>query len=425
MEFVAQEDEFFPVIDNPGTSHDIGNDKSQVEDPLHQDKHYEVDPQGFTDIDAQNEEVPKQNGVVQKKKKEARKTPSFNQLHVSSPPKSASKARSTDTTPASAEKKVRKVGLPSESLSRTTKCRIADQEKLEIDRHKNDIRHAKIASHYTPSDSLMKTTQARVADIREWEASKERVNYDDDIWWELRRPAPLSTHHDVGSKLHEPTKAFKQSVRDKHEKKVETRAESPVKEHIKIDPTSPLLKGTFCSISNSWKVGPPVEAEHVPQLATQSSGPQVHSKVFEDTTATLQAKWKPKSPEPVPDTSSRTVKPPSDRLLAYNSAMRAAYKDKLCNTKPAEDPREKGWHLLTISREGIPPLKAVFADSASPPRAQRRSSSASRHQDLDGEVAESDRSASLSQSDSHEIPQGAAELSMASTSTATEVLPSN
>lgn len=260
----------------------------------------------------------------------------------------------------------RKVASPSESLTRTTKARVNDQQQLENRRRLKEQPKVKpsAGAGYQPSERLLKTTQARIADTKEWAASRERVNYDDDIWWELRRPPPHSAKLDnIHSKLLEPTQAFKQSVRRKKTESDRERAASPVKEvHTSaIDPNSPLLKTTRGMLNQAWGATRDPEAAPVLVLATAHSGPQVSSKVMEETVATLHAKWRPKEeeePQTSPSKDKHLVKAPSNRLLAFNASMRNGRRDKV--TKEQGDARERGWNLNNLAKDGIPPVEAVF-----------------------------------------------------------------
>lgn len=262
------------------------------------------------------------------------------------------------------------------------------------------------------SESLLKTTQARIADIREWEASKERVNYDDDIWWEARRPAPQSSlHFNVVSKLHVPTEAYKQSVRGKHKtegevikspegkakakageaaeveagekvegevaelrKSKEGRSSSPPPGITRIDPNSTLLRTTKAYINSTINSPPPPPSPHQPHLATAHSGPQVGSKIFSPTTSAIMHQWKGGKKEAAaasPPSPPRQVKPPSERLLQPNTALLASTRNKA--QKEEEDPREKGWNLHNIQKDTIPPLEKVFPSPPSSKSGVRRS----------------------------------------------------
>lgn len=288
-------------------------------------------------------------------------------LELSTPSKGSQRdSDGSHEPPRSAERTGRsKIYSPSDSLARTTKARICDQLMLENARKAKDPPKVKIPhAGYQPSERLLRTTQARIADTKEWEAAKDRVNYDDDIWWELRRPAPCAhVKAEVPSKLMEPTTAFKQSVRKKKDEAEKEKIVSPHKETATINPASPLLKMTRTSIGHSWKPEQQPPAEPAPSLVLlgAQTGPQVQSKVMEETVATIHSRWVPKTQEvqEVVAPATKYAKPPSERLLAYNASMRHQARDKA--VKDLGDPRERGWDVRNIGKETIPTLDEVFA----------------------------------------------------------------
>eukprot|EP01039_Chlorochromonas_danica_P001843 gene1843-2016_t len=370
------------LLENPPVeaedSHEVSHDGTTVEDPVdvQSNNHLDYNSNDTNHVNGEDHEhYDLSNGV--------------DHLEVSTPSKGSQRGSDgSQEPPRSAERTGRsKIYSPSDSLARSTKARICDQLMLENSRKAKDPPKVKIPpAGYQPSERLLRTTQARIADTKEWEAAKDRVNYDDDIWWELRRPAPCAhTKNEVSSKLMEPTTAFKQSIRKKKDEAEKEKIVSPHKETININPASPLLKTTRTSIGHSWKAEQPA-AEPAPSLVLlgAQSGPQVQSKVMEETVATIHSRWVPKSQEvqEVVAPATKFAKPPSERLLAYNAAMRHQARDKA--VKDLGDPRERGWDVRNIGRETIPTIDEVFAvpqrrNSRSP---TRRSLSQSQSQSI-------------------------------------------
>ncbi len=260
---------------------------------------------------------------------------------------------------------------PSESLMRTTQAR--ECEKAAWGTH---LEEKKIASspqpikrqdpNYVPGERLMKPTQSRIHERRQWEEYLKNKPYEDDIWWEKRKPAPVATaahKNAVSSRLTEPTVAALHGKREKHPIKKEDRSniESPSREHFtsvaKIDIHSPLLK-TTCAFNHQQvdKEGNllyPPEDNFVKtiNLEAKNSGPAAVSKLMYHTKSFEHSKWtannsgsdgEKKDVTSPRRASSANIKPPSARLLEFNTAMNAQRREKA--VKPEPDSREIGWN---------------------------------------------------------------------------------
>lgn len=267
-----------------------------------------------------------------------------------------------------------KIREPSASLMKTTAARVRDVQVLEDRKQKKDPNSSPQKKregedrNYQPSERLLRPTQSRIMDVREWEAHKERQKYEDDIWWEMRKPAETAkVNPNTPSKLHEPTASFAKQVRPKYEApKEETK--TPVKEvhrlPAKIDQDSPLLKKTTAAKVQSWKseVTPPEPPKPHLNLESKTTGPQnVQSKLSYDTASSKLNKWKtkeqqqaeqqkPASPGP---NQTKKVAHVSPRLLELNESLKMSVKSKV--VKNNSDPRESGWapihgkvHIPTI-----------------------------------------------------------------------------
>lgn len=246
--------------------------------------------------------------------------------------------------------------------------------------------------NYVLPEGLTKLTQSRLAERREWEEHLKNKDYEDDIWWEKRKPTPRAQKLDVPSKLKEPTIAVLNCKRAKHPLKSDDRqgVQSPSKEqgHLfpaKIDVTSPLLKTTTATkLGQVDKQGNPKNPPEPPvnkplEMATKGSGPQVGSKLWRETKSYEHSKWSNKPEEVTAPTPPKAVRPPSARLLEFNAAMNAQKRDKA--TKPEGDEREKGWDSWHI-KEHIPSLEnegdgnvSMSGSTTTPSRSKRGSTS--------------------------------------------------
>lgn len=234
-----------------------------------------------------------------------------------------------------------KVKEPSESLMRATAARVRDSQVLEDRKRdkegaKSPSRRKSLDAAPGPSERLLRPTQARIMDVKEWENHKERSKYEDDIWWELRKPSETAKPKpNTPSKLHEPTAAFSKQVRSKYDPATAAAIESPPKEvHVpaKIDDNSPLLKRTMATKVNTWKQTEVVVESPKPvlQLYSHQSGPHnVGSKLFYDTKASQLNKFKGKEEKEkelekktASPADAKKVKGVSPRLLELNQSLK-------------------------------------------------------------------------------------------------------
>jgi hypothetical protein len=254
-----------------------------------------------------------------------------------------------------------------------------------------------------PGEGLLKMTQSRIHERKQWEEYVKKIKpYEDDIWWEKRRPSgSVSPVHksQVKSRLTEPTVATVVSKHDKHpsarsDSGSPARLHSPARQHsahvVKVDENSHLLKSTNSSRHQQVvKEGnllhsPPPDHVVTVHLEGKSATPHVFtSKLFQPTESFQHSTWAavhPPRPLSPPrsivenDTNSPKGKtgrtqslsprrlsspstPPSDvnkanscskvstptsRLLVFNTAMLGKQREKL--VKPQPDPRELGWN---------------------------------------------------------------------------------
>lgn len=269
-----------------------------------------------------------------------------------------------------------KVKEPSESLMRATAARVRDSQVLE-DR-KREKETAKSPSRrksdngsasYTPSERLLRPTQARVMDVKEWEAHKERSKYEDDIWWELRKPNETAKPNpNTPSKLYENTAAFSKQIRNKYDPATAAVLASPPREvHIpaKIDDNSPLLKKTTAAKVQTWRQTEIVQESPKPvlKLVSNQSGPHhVESKLFYDTKASQLQKYKSKEEaekelekKTASPASGKKVKGVSPRLLELNESLKNSVRPKY--DKVEGDRRESGW--TTVRKTHIPTIEEM------------------------------------------------------------------
>jgi hypothetical protein len=276
---------------------------------------------------------------------------------------------------------------PSDNLMRPTAARVLEVQELEERRKKKEQPAAAISpkrtggeKDWTPSDRLLRPTQSRLQDAKEWEAHKERAPYDDDIWWDLRKPAELAkVNPNTPSKLHEPTASFAKSVRPKYEAppEVTPTKDLPPAHHQHVTPIesdSPLLKQTTATSLHSKRteIHPPEPPKHVPQLklVSQATGPQnVASKLSSDTISSKLHKYKTRdqaqqellAKQEQQHAGHKTASPAqtkkvtgvSSRLMELNESLKQSTRTKV--TKVVNDPREAGWakvhgktHIPTI-----------------------------------------------------------------------------
>jgi hypothetical protein len=302
--------------------------------------------------------------------------------------KSRPSTGNSNVTATTTDKPATKFKEVSESLMKPTAARVRDGEVLdERKRHKSpeknispsrrksvetvntDTPPSSASSNVGPSERLLRPTQSRISEQKEWQSHKERSKYEDDIWWELRKPAELAkVKPGTPSKLTEPTASFAKSVRPKYDAAAAKIEATPPKESVPhplpapINVDSPLLKKTYAATINSWKQN---EIKHevnkpVLDLPSQVTGPQhVSSKLSYDTKSSVLNKWKSKeqlekqkqssSPSAAASSSSsgaaatKKVKEPSSRLLELNESTRLSQRPKAA--KSTVDPRESGWHL--------------------------------------------------------------------------------
>lgn len=253
------------------------------------------------------------------------------------------------------------VAAPSQRLLRTTAARVRDQSILET-RKKDKVLEVtppkKKVDNYTPSSRLLTTTQCRVSDVKEWEAHKERAKYENDIWWEARKPgATAKQNPSTPSKLLATTTAYDSAKRAKHDPhKVDSPPAVP-SERVKINEKSPLLKPTTALHYNTWKVEPPKPEFPSLVLEAHSTGPAVQSKVNYETAAFQHAQWKNRQQKedeiqarPI-SPGGRKISEVSPRLLDLNKNLKAAARAKVL--KVDDDPRESGWRK-SFAKSQIP-----------------------------------------------------------------------
>jgi hypothetical protein len=274
------------------------------------------------------------------------------------------------------------VKTASNRLLKTTAARMNDQQILETrkkDRESEIISPKKKIDNYIPSPRLLATTQARVADVKEWEAHREKAKYEQDIWWEARKPAiGAKVDPSTPSKLFESTSAYDNSKRDKHITVKNDNPPSTPPEPVKINVKSPLLKPTVAVLYSAWKVDPPKQEQQNLVLESQVTGPSVQSKFNQDTAASQHARWKSKEQKEKEEIQTRPVSPPgrkvsevSPRLLDLNTNLKAAARSKARKTD--EDPRESGWKT-SYSKSDIPEVDlSVPPSRRSPIKAANRS----------------------------------------------------
>jgi hypothetical protein len=254
----------------------------------------------------------------------------------------------------------------SDRLLKPTASRVRDNQVLEEKKRQKDASppKRKIDNNYVPSDRLMKTTQSRIASVKEWETHKERSKYEDDIWWEMRKPAEAARiKPGTPSKLYDATTSYAQSTRVKYDKQ----PESPPKEIVipaKIDSESPLLKKTLATKASTWKPEIVVESPKPGKLVlpSQQTGPQhVESKLGCETKSSRLNKWRNKEEEtqqlaspPSAPSSAHKVKEVSPRLLELNESLKYSVRPKAA--RPAADPRELGWNTKCSFKPHIPTL---------------------------------------------------------------------
>lgn len=312
--------------------------------------------------------------------------------------------RSPYSSPYSCERRYSSAG-PSEALLRTTAARIYEREAWGAHLEEKRVLSSpmpikKPDPNYVPGERLLKTTQSRIHERRQWEEIVKNKQYEDDIWWEKRRPAPVVQHKKkVASRLNEPTVAALHGKRDKFQLKKETersRIESPPRDRYAnvapIDVHSPLLRSTTaCLRTQVDKEGnllhPPEDVRHEPVMPSKLSGPQVSSKLMQHTRSYESAKWVEKKPEEktLSPRLLATLKPPSARLLEFNTAMKAQSRDKA--TKKEADKREQGWnyyHHKDKIPEELPPFTPTLRWSGSGSGSPRRSHSLENGHMFDG-----------------------------------------
>jgi hypothetical protein len=266
----------------------------------------------------------------------------------------------------------------------------------------------------------MKPTQSRIHERRQWEEYLKNKPYEDDIWWEKRKPAPVAIpahKNSVQSRLTEPTVAALHGKREKHPVKKEdlSRVESPSREHVtsvaKIDIHSPLLKSTCAfnhqQVDREGNLLYPPEDNRVKtiQLEGKHSGPTVTSKLMQNTKSFEHSKWtssnashssggsdgerKDSSMSAIASprrSSLDKMKPPSARLLEFNTAMNAQRREKVIRPEP--DKREMGWNQFH-HKDKIPtqlpsfvPMHRSGSASGSPSTSPTRRSFSSNSQDF-------------------------------------------
>ena len=265
-----------------------------------------------------------------------------------------------------------KVREPSESLMKSTAARVRDLQVLEERKkgtYNSPPKRKSVENSWTPSESLLRPTQARIMDGKEWEAHKERSKYEDDIWWELRKPAETAKPKpNTPSKLFEKTASFSKTIRPKYDPQAAAPATPPKEVHHlppKINNDSPLLKATTAAKMQSWKQTEivPEQPKPVLHLYSNQSGPQqVQSKLCYDTKAAALNRWKSKeqlekeAAEKVsPNPNGKKVKGVSPRLLELNESLKYSVKPKYEKTNV--DPREVGW--TTVRRTSIPTIEEM------------------------------------------------------------------
>lgn len=234
---------------------------------------------------------------------------------------------------------------------------------------------------YSPSSRLLTTTQCRVADVREWEARKERAKYENDIWWELRKPHPTAkVNPSTASKLFCTTTAYDSAKRSKH---IPQNVDSPPPavsspEKIKINEKSHLLTPTNAVKRGGWKVEPPPKPEQ-PNLVLEArnTGPVVPSKLNQETTTFQLSSWKYKQQKEQAEIQPRAVSPGtkkvsmvSPHLLDLNKNLKAGARSKVQGSN--NDPRESGWKN-SFAKSPIPAI------DLSVPGGNRRTSIVKQH----------------------------------------------
>jgi hypothetical protein len=244
------------------------------------------------------------------------------------------------------------------------------------------------------SPRLLAPTQARISDLKGREEEKVKAKYEDDIWWEARKPAVAAKlDPSIPSKLYEATSAFQQKRREKHsvaqqqEKIRASAAAHSTPEVIKINLQSPLLKPTAAAKFNNWKAEPPKPPAPVLTLKSQETGPRVQSKLNQDTVASRGQYAKTSTKETTPkktisksasgesggavtsflptENNAKKVPALSSRLLSGTESSRASVRNKAC--KSGEDEREMGWKKSYAKTE-IPELLPVSTRPVSPRR---------------------------------------------------------
>jgi hypothetical protein len=274
----------------------------------------------------------------------------------------------------------------SDSLMRTTAARENERAAWETQLEEKKVAASpqpvrKQNLNYVPAERLLKPTQSRLNARKQWEEELRNRPFEDDIWWEKRKPAQCvseSKKNQTASRLNEPTLAALNGKREKFPMKKDdpSRPHSPSKDthtsssalHVaKIDANSPLLKSTCAQHHMQMdKEGnllyPPEVRSPVPiVLEGKATGPAVASKLMYHTKSFENSKWsnnneEERSPSQSPSKHA-AAKPPSSRLLEFNASMNAQRREKL--VKPEEDEREVGWNSFHTKERISANLKPV------------------------------------------------------------------
>lgn len=234
-----------------------------------------------------------------------------------------------------------------------------------------------------PSRDLMRETAAFMAST-DFRKELERRQEKRDIWWSERKPtekAPVDPA--VKSRLYQPTKAYTESVfrKDMDDKfgNPAPRPLSPGRRFAQIPEDSQLLRSTLAA-KNQYKTTPPPPKPQNTRLhleGQQTFNGTVMSKLMYETMASKLAKRNKKgadgedtmpSPRKTPPTtpgaagaSPSPVKAPSERLLAFNTAMQRQARAKAEPPTAHADPRELGWNsLFTRDKIDEEPFKEKY-----------------------------------------------------------------
>lgn len=249
--------------------------------------------------------------------------------------------------------------MPSAHLLQSTKARLNDHQALKALRLEASA--PKVPRDLThlppPSEHLLMLTQSHISAINAWEKEKAEAKFADDIWWELRRPAPCSERYhspDIPSKINVMTASCAAAVRPKfNEADAEKLRQEAMAVHSvsKIAPDSHLLSTTAAVQHQAWDDSSNSSNEFVTptklDLPSRSTyGNHVPSKLHMDTAATRHQRWTP----PADALRSSVVVPSgpvtlSETILRPTAALLAQSRSKA--VKVVENQREAKWNTHT------------------------------------------------------------------------------